>query len=215
MSSVSSSSAAVAEIRRRRSARRGACSTALPCCRCAISVPHRGIGGERAAASLRGRDRRAARSRPGSSAMPPAICARYSPKAGLADQRFELAEPAGAVEPLAPSRSIWRSAVDIGREPGEAMGRELLAVEHRGIELAARRDQSCRPQPCACVDIASRRRPARGAAESAGRSGRVELVIAVRQLHCRSNHELSPTEPHGTTQIEWPIERPSLRSMAF
>ena len=79
----------------------------------------------------------AARSRPGSSG-----CRRR------AGRDIRRSRPAGSAlrarrsVPVAsqrarPSASIWRSAVDIGREPGEAVRGELLALEQLRLDLAA------------------------------------------------------------------------------
>ena len=54
------------------------------------------------------------------------------------DQRFRLAEFAGLVEARRPSPDLAQR-LDIGRHPGEAVYRGLLAVDQRRVECAARR----------------------------------------------------------------------------
>jgi hypothetical protein len=59
--------------------------------------------------------------------------------ADLRQQRLELAEAALVLHPLGIARDL-AERLGIGGDPGEPMGRVLLALESGAIDLAARRD---------------------------------------------------------------------------
>ena len=71
--------------------------------------------------------------------MPPAIWARYSPIPIWTMQLLDLAEAAAGVHPLGIGGELAHR-FDIGREPGEAMGGALLAVEQAVDHVALDRD---------------------------------------------------------------------------
>ena len=62
-------------------------------------------------------------------------------EADLEQPALELAEPARPVEPLRPALQLAQR-LDVGREPGEAVDRVLLALQERAVDRAVARHQS-------------------------------------------------------------------------
>ena len=82
--------------------------------------------------------------------MPPRICGEIFAEPDAHDEVFSLAETSGVAHPLGIGGELAHG-LDIGREPGEPMGRPLLAIEQAVDEQAldrhavAHRGRSRRP----------------------------------------------------------------------
>ena len=61
--------------------------------------------------------------------------ARYSPNADLENGALERPEPTSRLEPLRPALHLAQR-LDVGREPGEAVGGVLLALQEVAVDPA-------------------------------------------------------------------------------
>ena len=121
----------------------------------------------------------------------PAIWARYSPSPMRDEQFFDLAEVAGRSHPLGIGGELAHR-LDIGREPGEAVGGALLAVEQTRRPCRHRRVTRARTAAAASASTASTAARWRRAPRATRSSLRREMVGAAQHGRLTRGFDASP-----------------------